>query len=355
MKPLFVAAILCFSVSSSALELEIPEISGSILIDYLSMSQDSSYNQSGVFVAASNRFRVRKAVIEVSGDAGELIEYEASFGLASCLGSGMIMTLMEAGIRVSPLGDERIVLGMGMFHVRRGFELGSDCGQTLTAEKPMFRTVVSPSCHPLGAVLETDLSLGAIGGLEAQIVYANGNTGSINEEHDANFALFYRLPIEGITIGGFYNDLAMEMNPETEGCEDASRYGFGLDYEAGGIEVRAEMIQVKGVLPGMRPQGCSDTGENVENMCLLAQTGYSFNTGSEEIPLITPYISYQSWDRWSNADSGDFEFSWITGGVKTCIGGPNTYITLDYRVPATTPDGLNEDASVLTARLGLGY
>ncbi|MCK4672003.1 MAG: hypothetical protein KAT47_05610, partial [Candidatus Aegiribacteria sp.] len=320
MKPLFVAAILCICVSSMALELEMPEIGGHILIDYLSMSQDSSYNQSGVFAGASNRFRVRKATIEIKGAAGELIEYEASFGLASCLGSGMTMALMEAGIRVSPLGDERIVLGMGMFHVRRGFELGEDCGQTLTAEKPMFRKVVSPSCHPLGAVLETDLNLGTIGGLEAQIAYANGNNGTINEEHDANFAIFYRLPVEGLTIGGFYNDLAMEMNPENEGNEDASRYGLGLDYEADGIAVRAEMIQIEGILPGMRPQGCSDTGENVENMCLLAQAGYSFNTRSEEIPLITPYLSYQSWDRWSNADSGDYEFSWITGGVKTCIG-----------------------------------
>ena len=209
MKPLFVAAVLCFTVSSVALELEIPEIGGSILIDYLSVSQDSSYNDSGVFVGASNRLRVRKATLKVSGTAGELIEYEASFGVASCLGSGMMMALMEAGIRVSPLGDERFVLGMGMFHVRRGFELGEDCGKTLTAEKPMFRTVVSPTCHPLGAVLESDLSLGAIGGLEAQIVYANGNNGTINEEHDANFALFYQLPVKGFTLGGFYNDLAM--------------------------------------------------------------------------------------------------------------------------------------------------
>jgi len=355
MRPLFVAAVLCFTVSSMALELEMPEIGGHILIDYLSMSQDTSYNESGVFVGASNRFRVRKAVIEVSGNAGELIEYEASFGLASCLGSGMTMALMEAGIRLYPLGDERIALGMGMFHVRRGFELSCDCGQTLTAEKPLFRKAISPSCHPLGVLLETELSLGTIGGLEAQIVYANGNTGTLNDEHDANFALFYRLPVEGLTIGGFYNDLAMEMNTENEGCEDASRYGLGFDYEADGIEVRTEMIHIKGVLPGMRPAGCSDTGENVENMCLLAQTGFSFNTGSVEIPLITPYLSYQSWDRWSNADSGDYEFSWITCGVKTCIGSPDTYITLDYRTPATTPDGLNEDASVMTVRLGLSY
>ena len=355
MKPLFVVVVLCFSVSSTALELEMPEIGGSIMIDYLSMSQDSSYNQSGVFVAASNRFRVRKATIEVSGNAGELIEYEASFGLASCLGSGNTIALMEAGIRVSPLEDERIVLGMGMFHVRRGFELGEDCGKTLTAEKPMFRTVVSPSCHPLGAVLETDLNLGSIGGLEAQIVYANGNTGTIDEEHDANFALFYRLPATGLTIGGFYNDLAMEMNPENEGYEDASRYGFGLDYEADRIAVRTEMINVKGVMPGMRPQGCSDTGENVENMCLLAEAGYSFNTGSEAITSITPYLNYQSWDRWSNADSGDYEFSWLTGGVKTCIGSPDSYLTLDYRIPTTTPDGLKKDASVMTVRLGLSY
>lgn len=355
MKPLFVVVILCFTVSSVAMELEMPEISGHILIDYLSMSQDSSYNQSGVFVAASNRFRVRKAVLEISGAAGELVEYEASFGLASCLGSGNTIALMEAGIRLSPLGDEKIVLGMGMFHVRRGFELGEDCGKTLAAEKPMFRKVVSPSCHPLGALLETDLSLGSIGDLEAQIVYANGNNGTINEEHDANFALFYRLPVEGLTIGGFYNDLSMEMNPELEGYEDASRYGFGFDYEADGIAVRTEMIHVKGVLPGMRPQGCSDTGENVENMCLLAEAGYSFNTGSEEITLITPYLNYQSWDRWSNTDSGDYEFSWLTGGVKTCIGSQDSYLTLDYRIPVTTPDGLNEDASVMTVRLGLSY
>ena len=338
-----------------ALELEAPEIGGSILIDYLSMSQDSSYNQSGMFLAASNRFSVRKATIELSGTAGELIEYEAVFGLASCLGSGMTMALMEAGIRISPLGDERIVLGMGMFHVRRGFELGEDCGKTLTAEKPMFRTVVSPSCHPLGAVLETDLSLGTVGSLEAQIVYANGNTATLKEEHDANFALFYRLPVKGLTIGGFYTDLAMETNPEIEGCEDASRYGIGLDFEADGIAVRTEVVNVKGIMPGMRPQGCTDTGENVENKCLLAQAGYSFNTGSEEIPSITPYLSYQSWDRWSNADSGDYEFSWLTGGVKTCIGSPDTYITLDYRIPSATPDGSSEDASVLTARFGLAY
>ncbi|MCD4777032.1 MAG: hypothetical protein K8S15_13405, partial [Candidatus Aegiribacteria sp.] len=199
MKRFLILVILCFAASSMALELEAPEIGGSILIDYLSMSQDSSYNQSGMFLAASNRFSVRKATIELSGTAGELIEYEAVFGLASCLGSGMTMALMEAGIRISPLGDERIVLGMGMFHVRRGFELGEDCGKTLTAEKPMFRTVVSPSCHPLGAVLETDLSLGTVGSLEAQIVYANGNTATLKEEHDANFALFYRLPVKGLT------------------------------------------------------------------------------------------------------------------------------------------------------------
>ena len=355
MKKLLILVILCFAASSMALELEVPKIGGSVLIDYLNMSQDSSYNQSGVFLAASNRFSVRKATLEVSGTAGELIKYEASFGVASCLGSGMTMALMEAGIRVSPLEDEKIVLGMGMFHVRRGFELGEDCGKTLTAEKPMFRTVVSPSCHPLGAVLETDLSLGAIGGLETQITYANGNNGTLDKEHDANFALFYQLPVAGLTIGGFYNDLTMEINPEIDGCEDASRYGFGIDYEADGIAVRTEMINVKGVMPGMRPQGCSDAGENVENKCLLAQAGYSFSTGSESIPSITPYFNYQSWDRWSNADSGDYEFSWLTGGVKTCIGSPDTYITLDYRMPTTTPEELNEDASVMTARLGLSY
>ncbi|NOQ22344.1 MAG: hypothetical protein GQ565_06810 [Candidatus Aegiribacteria sp.] len=355
MKPLFIVAILCFSVSSMALELEVPEIGGQILLDYLSISRDSSYNGSGKFVAASNRFRVRKATLEISGTAGELIRYEASFGISSCQGSGTIMALKEAGIRVMPFGDDRIILGMGMFHVRRGFELGEDCGNTLTTEKPMFKKVISPVCHPLGALLETDINLGTIGGIEGQIAYANGNSGTLNEEHDANFALFYRLPVEGLAIGGFYNDLALEMNPELEGYEDASRYGFGLDYEANGIAVRTEIVHVKGVLPGMRPQGCSVTGENVENICMFAEAGYSFDTGSEAIPSTTPYINYQSWDRWSNADSGDYEFSWITGGVKTCIGSPDTYITLDYRIPAATPDGLNEDASVLTARFGLVY
>lgn len=338
--------------SAYALEIEQPDLSGNVIMDFVSFSGDSAYASSGYYQIASNRLLVRKVTVGLSGNINPFVEYETELGVASCAGSGLAVSVKEAGVYLTP-GALRF--GVGMTHVARGFELGTDCGYTLAMEKPMFRLAVSPSCHPLGLIAGTEFSVGNAGSADVQLFYGNGNGGTIKDEYDFNAALFYHTPVQGFTAGGFYNALEMEINPENEGFENGKRYGFGLDYSSSGLMARGEYFQINGLLPGMIVDGCTMAAEDVENTGMIAQAGYLFQLDSESISSVTPYFQYQEWNRFSNADSGDYKYSWIATGVKADVGSSGCYVTAEYKAPSATPEGQSEDSSIIILRLGVDY
>ncbi|MCK5131281.1 MAG: hypothetical protein KAR40_03915 [Candidatus Sabulitectum sp.] len=339
-------------LAAQAVEFEQPLISGSVIMDFMSYSEDSAYSSNGQYVAVCNRLQARKFSLGISGSINTFVEYEAELGISGCSGPSLRVSVKEAGVYFTP-GETRF--GVGMTHVKRGFELGSDCGHTLTAEKPVFRKAVSPNCHPLGFIAETEFSLGTAGFIEAELFYGNGGTGTLKDEHDINAALFYHTPFQGLAAGGFYNSIEMEVNPENDGSESGTRYGFGLDYSSSGLLVRCEYFMIDGLLPGMRPVGCSMAAEEVENTGVIAETGYLFPLSSESISSVTPYFQYQRWDRFSNSESGDYKFSWIVAGVKANMGSSNCYVTAEYQTPSATPEEQRKDSSVFRLRLGVNY
>ncbi len=260
-----------------------------------------------------------------------------------------MLTVHEAVVELSPW-ESGPAFGFGQAHVHKGFELSEECGGTLAAEKPRWSKLVSPVCHPLGGVLEVEFDVGA-GALDLQAVYANGIGGTLEDEYDGNLWLAWSTPLQGLALGGFYNPMEIELNPASDGTEEASRWGGGIDYSAGGFLGRAEYTAIDGVTSAFRLPDCGEDPEDIENSAILLQGGYRIATGSDRMPALTPYISWQRWDRWSNAPSGDWAFQWVTGGVKLDLPA-ECYAAVEYMSPAGTPEGLRKDAAILTTRLG---
>jgi hypothetical protein len=342
------------AAASSGIEVESPKIGGAVLVDLLSFSADSAWGQfgdAGRVVGSPSRFRLRKATLEVAGSVGDAIGYETILGIASCTG-GNALTVHEAVVSLRPWG-EGLTLELGQGHVHKGFELGEECGETLTAEKPRWSKLVSPVCHPLGAIAEAEIDIGA-GRVEVQGLYANGVGGTLEDEYNANVWCRWDTPLEGVSVGGFVNDMKMELNPTMEGMESASRWGVGLDVGRGSLLARAEYLDVKGLTSAFRLPYCEEDPESVENSALLAQGGWRFETGSSTVSGLVPYLSWQSWNRWSNVDTGDYTFQWLTAGLRARLP-QECYAMVEYMTPLATPEDLPEDAGLLTMRLGAGF
>ena len=354
MKKAFILLAMVFLASQSvmAIELEIPEIHGEVVIEFLDFAEDSAYNSSMQYQEVYDRYNMRSGTISICGGLSDYVDYEAEFGVSSCAGSG-IMKIKEAGIYFKPRANDMIRIGFGQLHVRRGFELGEECTGLLSAEKPRWKKAINTACHPLGGVIELDIDFGEISGIDIQIVYANGSNETLRDEHDFNIGCFMHTPLEGFSVGGFYNTLEMEINSGNEDPEKAERLGFGYNYDAHNIITRGEYFILTGLMPGLIPSGIMENPEDIENIAFFLQGGYKFELNSEIIPNIQPYIQYQSWNRFSNEDeTGDFKYAWFTGGARISLGTQNSYLRIDYQIPSSTPDNAPEDSDKLIIRLG---
>jgi hypothetical protein len=344
--------VLAVSGAASAFELEPPEIGGTVAIDFVSYAEDSTWSPQGVFVEAPNRFLLRKVSVHVAGQAGSIASYEAEAGIASC-GGGSTVSVHEAVLLLHPWGDG-FRFGIGQLHGTRGFTMGEECTETLLAEKPPWFRTVAPVCHTLGALVESDIPMDEAGSLSIQAAYFNGPSGTLEEQYDALFWLRYDLPLEGLAVGGFYEDMKMEMDATQEGPEPADRFGGGIDYSSPTLLARVEYVGLKGIPAVSRLAGIEDNPQDIENTGLMAQAGYRIETDLFWLTAVTPYAGYEAWNRWSNAPSGDYEFSEIHAGVRLDVS-DDAGLVVEWNGPASTPDEMPEASSVLTLRLGVGF
>lgn len=335
--------------ASAAFALNAPEIEADLILDYMNFSGDSLYNSQGVYTEEMNRFRIRKVAVCVKGSAGEMVTYEAEAAMASCTG-GTTLSVMEAGVFVEP-ENSPVRVGIGQLHAMRGFSMGEECGHSLMLEKPSWKNTVAPACHSLGGVMEFSFPIGRAGDISGQLGCFNGTTGSVDEDWDAVGWLQYDTPLQGLSLGGFVEKMHLEMDPQSEGIEEADRFGVGLNMDDGALFGRVEYVAVKGIPMISRPSGCQEICTNMENAGLLVQAGYSFNPGLTWATAIRPYAGYDQWDRWSNADEGDWKYSWMEAGVQVNLE-PESWVTLAWRSPAGTPEDQPEDSSLLVLRMG---
>ena len=342
--------ILTLVVSAAgALDFETPHVGADIILEYLHFSGDSVYNSQGIFSEETNRYRIRKVAFLLDGRVGENVSYFCETAVASC-GGGSNLGVMEAGVFIDPK-DVPFKIGVGQLHAMRGFSLGEECGHSVFMEKPVWKNTVSPACHSLGAVSEFEVDLGGSGAFSTQIGYFNGTSGTVEEDWDMVGWLQYHTPLEGLSVGGFYEKMHIEMNPELEGIEEAERLGAGIDMNNGSVVARVEFVSILGIPMATRVAGCEENCEDIENTGLLVQAGYTFPLAVSWAIGIKPYAGYQAWDRWSNADSGGWQYSWMEAGVQLNIE-PESWVTVGWRSPAETPEGQPEDSSVMVVRIG---
>jgi hypothetical protein len=220
-------------------------VGADIILEYLNFSGDSTYNAQGIFSEETNRYRLRKVAVLIEGRAGDNVTYFGEAAMASC-GGGTNVSIAEAGVFVDP-ADVPFRIGIGQLHAMRGFSLGEECGQTILLDKPVWHKTVSPSCHSLGAVSEFEIDLNGSGSFSSQLGYFNGTSGTSEEDWDFVGWLQYHTPVEGLSVGGFYEKMHLEMNPETEGYEDADRFGAGIEMDNGTVMARVEYTAITGV------------------------------------------------------------------------------------------------------------
>jgi len=349
MKYIIIAMLALVASTAWALEFDTPHIGADIILEYLSFDGDSVYNNHGVYVDDANRYRIRKVAVLMDGRAGNNISYFGEVAVASC-GGGSNLSVMEVGVFIDPI-DSPFKVGIGQLHANRGYSLKEECGYSVLLEKPVWRNTVVPACHSLGAVTEFDIDLGSFGAFSSQIGYYNGTSGTVEEDWDMVGWLEYHSPVEGLSVGGFYEKLHLEMDFESDGLEEADRFGIGIDLDNGEIAGRVEFVSMSGIPIITRPAGCEENSGEVDNTGLLVQAAYTFRTDLSWAIGIRPYAGYQAWDRWSNADSGDWEYSYVEAGVQVNID-PESWITVGWRGPAGTPEGQPENSSVVVVRLG---
>jgi hypothetical protein len=339
----------------NAVEIHPPQLGAQITIQGQRFNGDHLNNPLTGYTVPESKFAIRHATIEAVGTIGEYIEYNIEAGSATCLGSGQFQ-LMEAGVFYKPIESMRVGLMKG--HMLRGFELREECVEVLTAEKPRFAKTFSP-CHPTGAVVDLDYDFGGSMGLTAQFAYLNGElTQNLDDEHDMHLGVIFRTPYPGLSVGGYYNDVKkVFVAPDEKG--KGHRMGLGADFDAHNILFRGEYYLLKGFTNLTCYEDPAHTilvdHEDLEMNAFYVQGGYTFNTNLEPLPYLRPYMRYQSWDKASNAD-GDHVFSYVTMGITVGLDeGMHTLFRVDYETPITTPDELEEDASLLIVRLQTGF
>jgi len=294
-----------------------------------------------------NKFIVRYAAIELEGVLGEYVEYNLEIGSASCAGPGIGIIRMEASVFFKPF--DFLKAGLMHGHIMRGFELGGECMDVLTAEKPRFFSAFAP-CHPIGAVMELNYSFTEAMGISAELAYLNGQQkGTLDEEHDMNLGLIFRTPILGLSVGGFHSDIAQDFEYDNN-PDKASRNGLGFNYDAFNVHIRGEYYIGKGFY-STYPDVSS---EDLEMSAYFAEIGYKWKTGNKIVSSVQPYMMYHSWDKAHNVED-DHKYTYLTAGATFGLGSPNTKLRIDYEVPIDSPPDTYDEASRLILRIQGDY
>jgi len=298
------------------------------------------------YIVPDNKFTVRHAAIEVSHSPGRNIEYNFEAGSASCAGSGSFV-LMEAGVFFRSFNFLKFGIMKG--HIMRGFEFHQSCTEVLTAEKPRFTATFSP-CHQTGAVMEGGYDFtGGPASIRLQIAYLNGAGGTVDAESNINLGLVFHTPLSGLSVSGFYSGIEEDLELDGE-AERGYRTGIGIDLDLHNFLFRTEYYMGK----GFYSEFSDINSENLEMRAFFVQGAYTVKTGLWIMPYFRPYIMYQSWDKASNAE-GEHLYTYITGGLSFGLDEENTRMRIDFEKPVSAPDGVEDEASILTVRLQSGF
>ena len=329
----------------AAEDLSMPEIHATVAVqsEFYFGEDDTTLG----YQVPGNKFTIRYAAIELKGELEKYVEYNLEIGSASCVGPGIGIIRMEAGIFFKPF--DFLKAGIMQGHILRGFELGEECMDVLTAEKPRFSKTLAP-CHPTGAVMKLNYSFTEATGISAEIAYLNGQQkGTFDEEHDMNLGLIFHTPISGLSVGGFHSDI--EQDFEYDGKIDkASRTGFGFNYDAFNVHLRGEYYLGKGFSSSYPDV----TSEDLEMRMFYIEGGYKWQTKITAITYVEPYVMYQSWDKGYNVE-GDQKYTYITTGLTLGLGSPNTKLRIDYETPIDSPPDTYDEAGRLIIRIQGGY
>ncbi len=318
--------------------IEKPKIHSSIMLDAKFYSGSDS--NSGLY-DTSNRYQIRKAVVELEGKLTDHIEYGLEYGVSTCSGGGVDLKLMEAALDYD-LGNG-LAIGLRQGHVLRGFAGATECSDRLTLEKPLFHKTFA-TCHPTGFVLgyRNDIPLNSA--IEFEAGFMNGPNGTLDGEHDYNFGTILTTPVEGLSLSLNYNHTANNYyrNDGTQFSDEGYRGIAGLKYENYNFIATGEFYTGEGF-----------TFNDQEMKAAYVQTGYSIKTGMDRLNAITPYIQYEYWDKNSDLDD-ESEYSYFSGGLLFSLDS-YTKLRFDYFTETDKPSSAIETPDSFNVRLQLVF
>ncbi len=334
-KSILLISVLAMSIALTAIDM--PEIELDIVLDAHFYSGDTA--NEGDF-DTTNRYQIRKAAVSLEGVLTDRVEYAMEFGVATCIGSGDQLRIMEAVVMYELLDDVHVGLKQG--HVLKGFAARRECSAQLSMEKPVFMSTLS-DCHPQGAVLNGNFDLGGNMALEAELSLMNGPNGTLDGEHDYNLGMIFKTPVQGLDLAGYYNLTERQYYDEDyqQYSEDGFRAGGGIEYRNHNVWSTFEYYVGEGF-----------ERDDQKIAAWYAQLGYDAQVGIERLRSIQPFVRYESWDRDIDADEEQL-YTYLEAGINVHVS-DNTMLRGAFRTNTDTPNGVEEDPDSFIIRLQTG-
>lgn len=326
-----------------------PEVHGYVALDGKWYFGEDDPDQG--FQVPDNQIVLRQASVEVIGNLGAYFHYNAEVGALTCPGgyTGPQARLLEAGVFFTPFNS--LTIGLSKGHFLKGFELRDECLNVLTLEKPRFAPTFA-TCHPIGLVIGLDHNFTENTGLEVELAFLNGPSGTIDEEYDANIGLIFRTPLPGLSVGGYFNPIKTDF--ELDGsAETGQRYGFGASYNYWGILAQGEYYFLEGAYSNY----AEVTSEELKMRAFYVQGGYRIDLPMWEYAFVFPLVMYQHWDQGQNVD-GDQVYSYATVGATLGFQPYEDYraeVKLGYELPVSEPEGTYEQEKRFVARFMVSF
>ncbi len=327
-----ILVILLASIGLSAVEM--PEIHFDILLDAKFYSGESANEDT---YDTTNRYQIRKAAFAAEGELTDHIEYAFEAGIATCIGGGDQLRLMEAELMYELYDGIRLGLKQG--HVLKGFAAVTECSGQLSMEKPAFMSTFG-DCHPQGAVLSGQFDFGYNMALNAELSVMNGPNGTLNNEYDCNAGIIFALPLKGLSIAEYYNRISRQYYNENyvRYSKIGYRAGSGIEYRNYNVWASFEYFTGEGF-----------ARDDQKNVAWYAQCGYDVHLGLDRLKSVQPFVRYESWDRDVDADEKQV-YNYLEMGVNLFIS-ENTLLRGSFRTNQECPNGVVEDPDSYVIRM----
>lgn len=313
----------------------LPQVHAGLMLDFNSFSGDDA--NTGDYNTA-NRFQIRKAAFGLNGRIGDYISYGFEGGVATCVGAGTDLKLMEAEIDYHL--NDNITLSVKQGHVLRGFSGITECSVRVPMERPEFYTAMT-TCHPTGFVANFQYDLPLNSDIEFETAFMNGaGANTLDGEKDYNFGTIVNTPISGLAITGVYNMISKEYYLDgSMKSKDGYRSIAGLKYDFANANITGEYYTGKGF----------DTKDREYNAYYLLAS-YKIDTKiTDRINYLQPFVRYSYWDKAAELDEGQ-EFDYLETGLIISLDA-YTKLKFNYKKNISQPDEINEEPASFIARI----